>query len=312
MVHGIHFEVRPDIPRNHLTKLKDFSSFAPHQLTRETLAATLDSEMIGTGLHSLKALLRALAVGLALLASACGGGVSPDRVEELEEKVAALEDRIGGLEDQQVQPTTALTGMDMDTMSMGPLQEIGLIENYAATQFFPRWMVVLKDIPVRIYLTRLHREHVNRFTIQPFHTSSAVILPDEIGVIEFLPDQVGEFKIRNVGHNFEADLVVVEIVEEAKRLISERGRQMYSLIHSVDDFQIFPQSLVLQQGIPARVHNISLIAEHQVSFKPYHDPEGINVRPREVTIIDFTPEEPGQFTIRHELHGFTGDLIVDE
>ena len=39
------------------------------------------------------------------------------------------------------------------------IQEIGIIENYAATQFKPQNIVVLKDVPVTIYLTRLHREH---------------------------------------------------------------------------------------------------------------------------------------------------------
>ena len=191
------------------------------------------------------------------------------------------------------------------------IQEIGLIENYAATRFFPRWIVVLKDIPVKIYMTRLHREHVNKFTIAPFFDSSEVILPGEIGIIEFLPDQVGEFKISNVGHNFDATLVVVETIEDAKRRIAERGTQMYALIHAVDDFRIFPDRLVLQQGIPARIHNISLIADHQVSFKPFYDPEGINIKPREITPIEFTPDRTGQFTILHELHGFTGELIVE-
>ena len=92
-------------------------------------------------------------------------------------------------------------------------------------------------------MTRLHREHVNRFTIEPFYSSSEVILPGEIGIIEFIPDQVGESKIRNVGHNFEADLVVVETEEEAKKRIADRGIQMYSLIHSVDDFRRYLQKV---------------------------------------------------------------------
>lgn len=192
------------------------------------------------------------------------------------------------------------------------VQEIGIIENYAATQFFPRWFVVVKDIPVRLYLTRLHREHINKFSIAPFFSSSQVILPGEVGVLEFLPNQVGEFKIRNVGHNFEATLVVVETVEEAKRRIVERGVQMYALIHSVDGAQIFPDRLVLQNGIPVTIHNISLTAEHRVSFEPYYVPEGINIRPREITPITFTPDKTGDFTVRHEIHGFTGQLVVEE
>ena len=107
-----------------------------------------------------------------------------------------------------------------ETIGEQPIvQEVAIIENYAATRFFPRWIVVLKDIPVKLYLTRLHREHLNKFDIEPFYSSSDVILPGEIGVLEFMPDQVGEFKIRNVGHNFEATLVVLENMEEARKRI---------------------------------------------------------------------------------------------
>ena len=192
------------------------------------------------------------------------------------------------------------------------VQEVAIIENYAATRFFPKNIVVLKDIPVKMYLTRLHREHVNLFNIAPFLSSSGVILPGEIGELEFLPDQVGEFKIRNVGHGFEAVLVVVETEEERKKYIADRGKQMYALIHSVDEFRMFPDVLVVQEGIPITVHNIGIIAEHKVSFKPFHDPEDLNVRPKEITPISFNPDEAGEFTIRHELHGFTGTLVVEE
>lgn len=197
------------------------------------------------------------------------------------------------------------------TVAVPSIQEIGIIENYAATQFYPQNMVVLKDIPVIMYLTRLHREHVNRFTISPFYSSSAVILPGEIGVIEFVPDQIGEFKIRNVGHGFEATLIVVETEAERQEYIAGRGRQMYALIHSVDDFQIFPSQLVIQEGIPTTIFNIGIKAQHEVSFEPFYTPEGLNIRPGEITTIEFTPDETGAFTIRHELHGFTGRLIVE-
>ena len=195
---------------------------------------------------------------------------------------------------------------------MPEVQEIGLIENYAANQYFPRNIVVLKDVPVRIFLTRLHREHVNKFTIDPFYSSSEVILPGEIGVIEFVPDRVGEFKISNVGHGNEADLIVVETRQEAREYIEGRGRQMYALIHSVDDFRIYPESITVQSGIPVTIHNISLIAPHLVSIDPFQLPEEVNVKPGEISRFEFTPEESGTFTIRHELHGFTGSLIVGE
>lgn len=177
---------------------------------------------------------------LAVVVTGCSDGVSDQRIEELEQTVAVLEQTVTTLEstplstpstdDMTIQ--TAVPTVEMMTHD-GAVQELAIIENYAATRFFPQWMVVRRGIPVRMYLTRLHREHVNRFAIQPFYSSSEVILPGEIGVIEFLPYQIGEFKIRNVGHDFEATLVVVETEEEAQRLIAERGRQMYALIHSV-------------------------------------------------------------------------------
>ena len=191
------------------------------------------------------------------------------------------------------------------------VQEIGLIENYAANQYFPRNIVVLKNIPVRIFLTRLHREHINKFTIDPFYSSSEVILPGEVGVIEFVPDKVGEFKISNVGHGNQADLIVVETQQEAREYIKGRGEQMYALIHSVDDFRMYPETLVVQSGIPVTILNISLIDQHQVSIESFLSPEDLNVKPGEVSRFEFTPEGHGEYTIRHELHGFTGVLIVN-
>ena len=40
-------------------------------------------------------------------------------------------------------------------------QELAIVENYAATAFFPGRFVVRKGQPVRIYFSRLHREHIN-------------------------------------------------------------------------------------------------------------------------------------------------------
>ena len=203
---------------------------------------------------------------LALVAAGCGDGASDQRVEELEQTVVALEQTVTTLE-RMPTPTPSGDGMSMQTAVPtleamthdDEVQELAIIENYAATRFFPQWMVVRQGVPVRMYLTRLHREHVNRFSIQPFYESSAVILPGEIGIIEFLPDQIGEFKIRNVGHNFEATLVVVETEEEAQRLIADRGRQMYALIHSVDEFKIFPDILTVQKDV-RKVQGFGVIA----------------------------------------------------
>lgn len=209
-------------------------------------------------------------------------------------------------------PRPTLEGMSDMMPGMPSVQEISMIENYTATRFWPRNIVVIKDIPVRIFLTRLHREHVNRFTIDPFFSSTEVILPGEVGIIEFLPDQLGEFKISNVGHNFSADLIVVETQAEANEYIADRGIQMYALIHDVDQFRMFPETIVVKKDIPVTIHNISLIAEHQVSVEPYEMGEQINVLPGEITRFEFTPDATGEFTILHKLHGFTGRLIVEE
>ena len=203
----------------------------------------------------------------------------------------------------------AMSGM-MPEMSL--VQEISIIENYTATRFWPRNIVVIKDIPVRMYLTRLHRGHVNRFTTEPFFSSAEVILPGEVGIIEFTPNQLGEFKISNVGHGFDADLIVVETQAEANEHVANRGIQMYALIHDVDQFRLFPETIVVSKDIPVTIHNISLVAEHQVSIEPYEMGEQINVLPREITRFEFTPDAAGNFTILHKIHGFTGKLIVEE
>ncbi len=44
--------------------------------------------------------------------------------------------------------------------------------------------------------------------------------------------------------------------------------------------------------------NISLVAERQVSFGPLEDPDDIKVKPRQISILDFTPVEPAGFTMR--------------
>jgi len=192
------------------------------------------------------------------------------------------------------------------------VQEFAIIENYQATRFYPREIVVLKDIPVKLYLTRLHREHVNKFTISPFFSSSDVILPGEIGLIEFLPDQLGIFKIRNVGHNFEATLVVVATMEQARQHFVDKGVKMFALIQSVDDSRVFPETSFVVKDVPVKVFNISLTADHKVSIAPFYVADVINVRPREITSFDFTPDSTGEFTIRNEIHGLMGTLIVEE
>lgn len=190
------------------------------------------------------------------------------------------------------------------------IQELALLENYAATRFFPDPIVVLQGIPVRLYFSRLHREHINTFAIEPFFTTSAVILPGEVAILEFLPNAAGVFKIRNVGHGFEATLLVVEDAEEATAWRSEAGVQKLALIYRLEDGQIFPQRVVVDKDIPVRVYNLGLDAEHRVSVPPFYTAAAVNVGPQEISTFEFTPDQAGTFVIRDELHGLEATLIV--
>ena len=192
------------------------------------------------------------------------------------------------------------------------VQEFAILENYKATRFFPKEIVVLKDVPVKLYLSRLHREHINLFKILPWLTSTEVILPGQIGVIEFVPDQLGEFEIRNVGHSFEAKLLVVECIEQAKQRIVDKGVKMLALIHSTDDSQVFPEKSLVVKDIPVKIFNITLMAEDRISVAPFYVPDDINVRPQEINSFDFTPDSVGEFPIRDELRGFAGTLLVED
>ena len=87
------------------------------------------------------------------------------------------------------------------------MQEIATIEAYAASQFFPPKIIVIKDVPVTLTMTRLHREHVNQFSIAPFVSDRPFAFPGSVARITFTPDQSGEFKMRNIGHFFDADLL---------------------------------------------------------------------------------------------------------
>ena len=137
-------------------------------------------------------------------------------------------------------------------------QEVATIENYAASQFFPPMVVVIKGVPVKLSMTRLHREHVNQFTIVPFVLSRPFAPPGAVVGVQFTPDQSGEFKMRNVGHFFEGDFIVADSVEDAKMRIAQRGIQEFSLIHHIEAGRVTPGRVVIQKDIPVKVYNTSL------------------------------------------------------
>lgn len=89
-------------------------------------------------------------------------------------------------------------------------QEINLEQSVYPGFFSPDPLIVKKGIPVKLSVTTKHREHINRISIQPWVSRSDTLSPGKITVINFTPDQIGEFKIRNIGHGFEGILQVVE------------------------------------------------------------------------------------------------------
>ena len=190
-------------------------------------------------------------------------------------------------------------------------QEVATIENYVASQFFPPTVIVIKDVPVDLLMTRLHTEHVNEFSIEPFIFGRPLTPPGFVGKVQFTPDQSGQFKMRNVGHSFEGDFIVADNVEEAKKLIAERGIQEFSLIHDVEAGWIISDRIVVQKDIPVKVYNTSLVGDGRVSIEPFYRPEGVNVEEGKITTFEFIPDVAGEFAIRHGDGDVIGTLVVE-
>ena len=92
----------------------------------------------------------------------------------------------------------------------GTVQRASIVENIYPGYFEPNEIVVRVGIPVELEVSTKHAEHVNQISIRPWVTSSAIVLPGRPITIRFTPDRVGEFPIRNVGHGFQAKLIVIE------------------------------------------------------------------------------------------------------
>ena len=190
-------------------------------------------------------------------------------------------------------------------------QEVATIEDYVASQFFPATVIVVKDLPVDLLMTRLHSEHVNEFSIEPFVFRRPLTPPGFVGKVQFTPDQSGQFKMRNIGHFFEGDFIVAESVEDAKALIAERGIQEFSLIHNIEAGWIMSDRIVVQKDIPVKVYNTSLDGDGRVSIDPFYTSEGVNVREGKITIFEFIPDVAGEFGIRNGEDVVIGTLVVE-
>ncbi len=189
-------------------------------------------------------------------------------------------------------------------------QELAEIENYFASRFYPDRFVVLKGLPLRLHITRLHREHLNLFTIKPFVTSTAFFPPGTKGFVEFTPDRTGEFRILNEGHGYAASLVVVNSEAEVRNYWASRGLQEFALIHDFSSSQVAPQRLVVQQNIPVKIYNTGLGGQDKVSIPPFYVPTATNVEQGEISVLEFTPTMIGEFPIIYERHKLTATLVV--
>ena len=191
------------------------------------------------------------------------------------------------------------------------VQEVATIEDYFASRFFPDTVVVIKDVPLKLFVTRLHREHVNRFTIEPFLTSTDFFPPGTMGVQQFTPDQTGEFKIHNVGHGYQGDFIVVDTVDQATTRAAEGGVQELSLIHDLEGGRVSPARIVVRNGIPVRLYNTVLQGNERVSIERFYSPTGLNIMEGKITTFEFTPDLTGEYTIQYDNHEFTGTLVVE-
>ena len=191
------------------------------------------------------------------------------------------------------------------------VQEIATLENYAASQFFPPTLIVIKDIPLNLLMTRLHREHVNQFTIEPFVSGRPFARPGTVATVAFTPDQSGQFKMRNVGHFFEGDFIVVESAADAKSLVSQMGMQEFSLIHDLETGSTSPSRTVIQIDIPVRVHNTSLKGDGRVSIEPFYKSEEVNVKQKKITTFEFVPDVAGEFAITDGNGIVIGTLVIE-
>ena len=77
-------------------------------------------------------------------------------------------------------------------------------------EFSPDPLIVRKGEPLKLLVTTRVREHVNRISILPWVAQSDRLSPGKTTVVEFTPDETGDFEIRNVGHGFTGILRVVE------------------------------------------------------------------------------------------------------
>jgi len=184
------------------------------------------------------------------------------------------------------------------------------------SNFYPDPIISIVNQPLRLLVTSDREEHVNRLQILPWIQSTDLVRVGQILTVEFTPTDTGTYQIRNIGHGFTGDIIIVEDSVAVDARYIELGEQGTSLIHSNALTQIFPSTTRVLEDLLLTIHNISLDDTHWVSILPWviapQPNKPGNVVPRDVTAFQFTPDVTGSYVIQHTVHGFSGTLIVDK
>jgi len=195
------------------------------------------------------------------------------------------------------------------------VHEIAVLQQLYS-DFFPDPIISIADQPLRLLVTTQSREHVNRLSIIPYINATDIVRVGDITTVEFTPQNTGTIQIRNIGHGFTGDIIIVNDAIAKDSKVLQLGRQGVSIIHSKDHSQIFPPSIRVLKGVPLTIYNMSLSGQQWVTIEPWVTApptnETGNVLPSIVTTFEFTPDETGSYVIQHIVNGYTGTLVVED
>ena len=188
-------------------------------------------------------------------------------------------------------------------------QELAIIQELYSN-YWPDPFILQQGLPTTLYAVTDGLEHVNRWSIGPFAEASSM-RPGQVFTFAFTPDMVGTFEIFNIGHNFSGQMLVAADCAEAERLRMEQGFQAFALIHSPADGRLFPDTITVRVGLPVLLSHLSVGGEHQVTVETLA-PEPVSVGARDIVHMEFTPDQVGEFAIRHADDELAGRLLVRE
>lgn len=102
---------------------------------------------------------------------------------------------------------------------------------------------------------------------------------------------------------------------------SDEEVQEFALIHSLAQARTFPATVTVKQGIKVRLYNTSadgthpgvVISSDENGTTRLFDVQPFEVNVGEITMVEFTPTQAGEFFISHRPHGhnIVGKLVVE-